>query len=192
MFKNWNKNLFFWANDKIGKNRYLDYIMLFFSHWLIYALAFLVLFWGVFLLSESEPQKFILLVKLILTGIFFAISLNFLIGILWVNRRPIVDNPDIKQLFTPYKTWKSFPSDHTTIAFILATIPFLIGANLLFFLLCIFFAFCIGVARVYAGVHYPRDIIGGIIIGFFFSFFSFWLLDNVSQPLYSLVKSFFV
>ena len=43
----------------------------------------------------------------------------------------------------------------------------------------------IAFSRIYVGVHYPRDIIGGIFFAIFFVFISFKLLENITQPLYN-------
>ncbi len=185
----WSHKLFFWTNKQIGRRKWLDIVMLVFSHWLIYILAFIVLSWGVLAFSEEDPARFVLFVKLLLSAFAFAIATNWLLGIMLSKRRPIVEFPRIKQLFAPYKTWKSFPSDHTTIALVLAIIPYLLGAGFCFFLLSLICAFLIGVGRVYAGVHYPRDILGAIMVAFFYSFFSFWLLSNIAQPIYTFVKN---
>ena len=57
----------------------------------------------------------------------------------------------------------SFPSGHTAAAFVVAI---LISWHLpLISLPVICWAFFVGVSRVYLGVHYPTDIVAGIILG---------------------------
>ena len=57
----------------------------------------------------------------------------------------------------------SFPSGHTAASFALATSVWLHNKKLGLFFVII--ALTIGVSRVLANVHWPLDIIGGIIVG---------------------------
>jgi membrane-associated phospholipid phosphatase len=60
----------------------------------------------------------------------------------------------------------SFPSGHTSQAFFLATMlfqhfnPGIIGALILYFI-----ALVVGITRIYVGMHYPRDVIAGSVLG---------------------------
>lgn len=67
----------------------------------------------------------------------------------------------------------SFPSGHTTAAFSIACIlalNFTVLAPLF-----ILIALCVGISRMYLGVHYPSDIVAGMTIGFIFSLIIFHL-----------------
>ena len=57
----------------------------------------------------------------------------------------------------------SFPSGHTTIAFACATVLTFLQPRLgpALFLL----AAAIGFSRIYVGVHYPLDVLGGAVLG---------------------------
>ncbi len=60
----------------------------------------------------------------------------------------------------------SFPSGHTSQAFFTATLLLqhfnagIVGAITLYSI-----AFLVGITRIYVGVHYPRDVIGGSVLG---------------------------
>jgi len=62
--------------------------------------------------------------------------------------------------------WSSFPSDHATVFFGLATTVFLVNRKLgqISFIL----ASGLIIARVYNGYHYPTDVIGGAALGILF------------------------
>ena len=59
---------------------------------------------------------------------------------------------------------KSFPSGHTTAAFASMTAVFLVGDKRKSWTAFIF-AFLMGLSRIYLCVHYPSDVLGGIIVG---------------------------
>ena len=79
----------------------------------------------------------------------------------FTEQRPFTVEHHIRQL-VPHTAGQSFPSDHATAAFALALAALLfIDRRLGVALLVV--ALLVGGARVAAGVHYPRDILGGLV-----------------------------
>ena len=66
---------------------------------------------------------------------------------------------------------KSFPSGHTSQAFYTATmVATYFNIGLFLGIPLYLFALLVGVTRMYMGMHYPRDVIGGAILGTFWGF----------------------
>jgi undecaprenyl-diphosphatase len=77
--------------------------------------------------------------------------------------RPFVAHPHVAHRLIAHASDAGFPSDHATGAFAIATAMLLfdplIGVLLLVLAAIVIFA------RVYVGVHYPGDVIGGALLG---------------------------
>lgn len=140
----------------------LDAVGLFFAVYAIYVLAGAIA--GVFI-AEGISRRNTSWARPLLTAtaaVIVALAINGGIGSAYFRERPFVAFG-----FTPLtaeaRTSKSFPSDHTASALALATVMFVskprIGALML---VC---ALLIGLSRVFAGIHYPGDILAGAGIG---------------------------
>lgn len=156
--------------------------MIFGAQYLIY-LTFILLFVISLKGSVNERKSFIL----------FLVSLPIIILIIKTihlfifEQRPFVEQniiPLIEQ-----KADASFPSRHTSIMSAIAFAYLFYKSKWapIFLLLLIL----VGVSRIYVGVHYPFDILGGIVVGivailiglaiknFFKRFFGFNRTDNL-------------
>lgn len=153
----WNTKLFYRINSLVGRYKWLDIFGRAGAEYVIFG----VFGWYISAVLIKESNRQIAFIELAFLGLtlFLGWGISQFIGLVVKERRPIVLHPEIRILFSPISNWKAFPSDHTLfvfIAFFLALIFGLPGAWALLPL-----ALWVSWGRVYCGVHYPVDIIGG-------------------------------
>ncbi|QEN06613.1 phosphatase PAP2 family protein [Oceanispirochaeta crateris] len=126
-----------------------------FGEELIYILIIAVFFWGI------SKKKGMILAFTLLTSLF----LNNLVKILVHSPRPfeVLDNINGKRLKTA--TGYSFPSGHTQGASSFYFTLVYLFRNRLFQLCCLVILFLVGISRLYLGVHWPLDVLGGWFLG---------------------------
>lgn len=113
----------------------------------------------------------------LLSVLILAVSSNVFLKHLIQRERPITDH------LVTVKTL-SYPSGHamTAMAFygfliyLLFTLKIKVGYKYALILLCVFLILSIGISRIYLGVHYPSDILGGFIAGLIWVVFCCFLL----------------
>ncbi len=76
----------------------------------------------------------------------------------------------------------SFPSGHTAASFAVAVV-LLLRAPKKISIPAIVLAVLISLSRLYVGVHYPTDVLGGAIIGTLCAFLAVWLVDAVEKKI---------
>ncbi len=163
---NWNTKLFLKINTLVGKNRWLDAFGRAGAEWVIIGMGG----WYVaisFILHYGNPYLMWLPIFTLagaeLVGLFF----SNMIGLIVHEVRPRLSIPEIKILFMPASLWKSFPSDHAMSAFLIFLMAIIFGFPTALGLLPLVLWVCWG--RVYSGVHYPGDILGGLTLAAFVS-----------------------
>jgi undecaprenyl-diphosphatase len=95
-------------------------------------------------------------------AILFAESLSGLLKEAVERDRPPLSNPDPEPIVRLPDTF-SFPSGHATVSFACATTLALAVPRLAWPLYTL--AVLISFSRVYAGVHYPADVLAGAVLG---------------------------
>lgn len=154
----WSHKLFLKINAHVGKRPWLDAFMKFSAKWLIFVMIVLTA-------VAEEWYRGIFSVALLGAMIFVGLIASWLIAWFWRHPRPIVEIPETKELITPLSHWKTFPSDHTLVAFIIAFFYLFSPPRWSLISVVVLIMACIvSVSRVYVGVHYPRDIVGGIVL----------------------------
>ncbi len=98
-----------------------------------------------------------------------ALCTNLFIKVVVARPRPYVDEngffyPLWQLMGSHTESDKSFPSGHTTAAFA-ATVPVFLLGKKRWSWTALIFAVLMGVSRIYLVVHYPSDVLGGLIVG---------------------------
>lgn len=173
--KNLNLYIFEKLNKQIGKNRYLDAFARICAEFLI---LISLSFFGVLLLATYWQDWQNLLKISLLFGFLWGLgmTINWVIGKMVRSPRPYVLNPKYKYLFRPLMDNKAFPSDHAMSSFLIVFVSVILGLPM--WPVSLILAIAIVWGRVYAGVHYPRDIVGGALVALFVSlgFFYYFLI----------------
>ncbi len=157
MFNKFDRKILFWFNNTI-RNKFLDKFMYNFTHvggWFITTSFSSLLF--LFGKGKARSIGTECLMSLGISQIIVQIIKRIL-----ERERPYKILENINTFGIQLKDY-SFPSGHTTAGFAIATILALNMASLaiLFYLI----ALIIGISRMYLGVHYPSDVLAGIILG---------------------------
>lgn len=137
-----------------------------------YLLFFMVLFMLVFVIwgktTEDKKLRLKIFMLAVVSGIFARFFLAEVIRFFYDRPRPFEIINGVNQVIT-HTTGGSFPSGHTTFAFAFAGLIYAYYPKLGVFLFIL--SGLIGLGRVMAGVHYPTDILGGVLIGLFSALF---------------------
>ncbi len=149
-------------------------------------------------------------------GVALALCLNILLGALIFEPRPFISHPSVAHKLIAHAADASFPSDHEAVAMAIAltlaiyalwlwrhlrreqagersgkpaggrlgrVAPALVGA-----LLALAIAVFIGFARVFVGVHYPIDIVGGACCAAVGDGLAFGLLPLTARVFHPVVR----
>lgn len=145
------------------RSPFLDGFVVFLASYLPIFIVFGVLVF-VFRFSSSWKKRFFLLLLLALSAVIARGILTEVIRFFYERPRPFI-SLDVFPLFV--KESSSFPSGHAAFLFALSFIVFFFHRRwgVVFLGLSLF----VGIARVVAGVHFPSDILGGIIVALFSS-----------------------
>jgi undecaprenyl-diphosphatase len=155
-----NQKLFLHINNYIGKNKWFDNVMIFFAKYMIFIMFFCVLLYALTL-----PKSYILFFLFYLAiMVVFGMFVSLVIAFLWRHPRPIVEMPYIRRLVKTLGTWKSFPSDHTFASILMPLFVWGFGATWWFVIILSIVGIGIAISRVYVAAHYPRDILGGMLL----------------------------
>lgn len=117
-----------------------------------------------------------------------AMLIGVLIGNVWLKEwvmrpRPYVTHRELTALLDPGDQW-SFPSGHTLSSFAAATALWFFHrkSGMAAYVLAALIAF----SRLYASVHYPTDVLAGLLIGIACGLVGAWLTDRADDLLHTV------
>lgn len=117
-----------------------------------------------------------------------ALLIGVLIGNVWLKEwimrpRPFVTHPELTALLDPGDQW-SFPSGHTLSSFAAATALcfFHRKSGALAYILAALIAF----SRLYASVHYPTDVLAGVLLGILCGLVGAWLTVRITDRIHTI------
>ena len=172
--------LFRAINNIAGKWTLLDILGIFAAVYLVFAIVILIA-----LTSFFRRNIYIYLNSAAAAVIGY--SLSQLIGIINFRPRPFVFLENVNLLISKSPLSKSFPSDHATLAFALATAFYIFGEKKWGTVALVMAAF-VALGRVYVGVHFPFDAAAGSLLGAF-SAVLVWKIGKVIKNLFYGQKS---
>lgn len=150
-----NFSLFFLIFGASHQNPFLDQLMIFGAEYVIY-LTFILMFY--FSIKGNLAEKKSLILALICLPV--AAIIVKIIHLFYFQQRPFVAY-DFLPLITQGAD-ASFPSRHT-LTMSVSALPFMYFKSK-WAPLFLFLTLWVGISRIYVGVHYPLDILGGILI----------------------------
>jgi undecaprenyl-diphosphatase len=175
--------VFHFINQFAGHVPILDPLLSFIAQYAleIYALLFIVAW---FSFPKPDERYRHGLVVTVLGGV-LALIINVIIAHIWYRDRPFVVLP--KGTFTqliPHSIDSSFPSDHGSGSFAFAAGTWGKNAKWVSRTFTIL-AFVVAFSRIYAGVHWPTDVMASFVVGTLSGRF-IWMLSPVIKPLTTL------
>ncbi|WDL95690.1 undecaprenyl-diphosphatase [Alicyclobacillus sp. ALC3] len=180
--------VYHFINGFAGRNHILDAVMVFFAKDAleIYAALFIIAW---FVLPKKDIDNRHALVMAGLSGV-LALIINLVIAHIWFRPRPftVFKKGTFTQL-VPHVPDASFPSDHASGSWGFAAGSWGKQQKWISYTFTII-AVIVMIARVFVGVHYPTDVIGGMVIGIIASRVM-WKLSRFVLPITTFVAKMF-
>jgi len=172
----WNLTLFTFIHAWSGRSVFADVAAIFFAEYLPYLLVvgFLILVFR----QSGARKKFYLFAEGAVTVILARGIITESIKYFYNVQRPFAALG-----FSPLigESGASFPSGHMAWFFALVVVVWYVSRTWGIWYLALTAA--MGIARIYAGIHWPLDILGGIVVGVVSGFFIHWLFRDARAAL---------
>ena len=167
--------LLYFLNDLTGKSQIFDALTIFLASYLQYILiaAFFLL---LYVSAYSKREKLSLFLPVALSAVIARFGITEIIRFFYHRPRPFLTY-QLHQLILENE-W-SFPSGHSAFFFAMATAIYLYNKKwgIGFFIA----ALLMNVSRIIAGVHYPSDILGGMVVGIVVAYAIFYIASEMAR-----------
>ena len=162
--------LFYFLNNLAGKSKIFDVFIVFLASYLQYfliAVFFLFLYFSIY----PKRKKLCIFLTVTISVIVARLGATEIIRFFYHRSRPFVVH-QVNQLISINK-W-SFPSGHSAFFFAMAVAVCFYNKKwgIGFFIA----ALIMNISRIIVGVHYPSDILGGMIVGIITAYVVFFLI----------------
>lgn len=169
-----DKYILVYLNDLMTQNEWITFVVLILARYLIIVfIAVMIYLWfrkspkdkdGHLGIGYHENRQAVVYAIFALA---IGFTIDLIISYLFPRPRPFISYPELVKNLDLTVDLTSFPSRHAMAVFAMATSVWM--ADLWHFrnwgILLFIVAFLISIARIAAGVHYPSDIVGGMILG---------------------------
>ncbi len=182
--------VFNFINGFANHSKNIDSLGIFFADYLAYILAIyllLVLFWPKGNTAKNRAMALLGLVA----GLIARFVVKTIILLFYLRPRPYMVLPYAhKLIFTiTSDNFQSFPSGHAIFFFALSAVIYRFNRGLgAFFFAC---SIIMGIARVFVGVHWPSDIIGGMVLGVLVGMGINWLYAKNQDSIDAFIAKMF-
>lgn len=167
-----NISLFRLVNDLGKEYTYLNPVFSFIAEYMVLILALgVVIIW----FTRDKNNRIMILCATI--TFICAFTIGKISGQFHSNYQPFAELSGVNKLIDKEKD-NSFPSDHTILFFSYCISFWLFKRG--WSILWIMLAFLVGISRIWVGVHYPFDVIAGILISFATATFIYFTVPKLS------------
>ena len=164
MYSMLNQQLFGVIYQYVHRWPELDTIAIFLADHVQYVLVGILL--GQLFRKNVDPLKNrVMVVLAFLAALIARLGVKTAIVFFYPHPRPYAVLSEMQALIPvgPADAYQSFPSGHAIFFFALSTVIYRYNKSLgVFFFLC---SALMGIARIFVGVHWPADILGGAVLG---------------------------
>ncbi len=175
---NIDTSVFFFLNNFAGRSALADHAIIFFAEYLAYVIIVVFLIW-LFYSAYSKREKLVIFSSALLAALISRYGFGSTIRFLWHRPRPFV-TLHVHQLI-PESSY-SFPSGHASFFFAFSTLVYFYNKKLgvAFFIASIVMT----MGRVMAGIHYPSDILGGMVVGIISAWITYSFLTRFLKKIF--------